>query len=301
MTKVCILNDTSRFHFGSATVMQQIFRSMENLDWQILASFFGNSFMFDRAEPLLDESLLERADVLVINGEGSIHHDSTMSLYLLDTIEKYRHKKICLVNTLWQEMSAASEEKLQHADLVIARDHESHRALSGFYRGSLHLAPDFSSRDIPPPVPMQDQGIVFGGFYWNQHAKTAGIAKSSIALRDMAETSVIDITRENWHVTVNKLRNAKLLVTGKFHEVMAANVARCPFLFCPVTTHKIELIGEFSGMRLKPLDLNLDKTRLSEAFEQAIADTDHFNRVFDGINSAAAAFPLERVLKSVLD
>jgi hypothetical protein len=300
MTRVAILNDTSRFHFGSAAVMGQIFKTMERLDWEITASFFGNSFMYEKREPLIDERLIEQSDVIVINGEGSVHHDQPMAVFLMDFIEKHRHKKVCLINTLWQHMGPESEEKLQHAALVVTRDHESYRALQKFYKGPLHLAPDLSSRDQPPLSPMADQGIVYGGFYWNQHARVAGIDKDRMALKALAEPTTIDITRENWHITVNKLRSSRLLVTGKFHEVMAAIVARCPFLFCPVSTHKIEMLGEFAGERLMPLDMHLTKQQYLAIFERAIADRVHFERIFDAVNGAATGFDIEACLSSVV-
>lgn len=299
MTRVSIVNDTSRFHFGSAAVMDHIFTSVDRLGWDIAASFFGNSFMYEKREPPIDESIIESSDVIIINGEGSIHHDWPMSVFLMDFIERYKHKKICLANTMWQDMSAASEAKLQNAALVIARDPESHREISRFFKGELHLAPDFSSRVKPPLSPMSDQGIVYGGFYWNQHAKMAGVAVKDLALKSLAENSVVDVTRDNWHVTVNKLRSSRLLVTGKFHEVMAAIVARCPFLFCPVSTHKIEILGEFGGgERLKPLDMNLSRQDYIDLFEVTIAEnTGQYDRIFDAVLGATRAFDFEEALR----
>lgn len=300
MTRVSIINDTSRFHFGSAAVMDHIFATVTRLGWEINASFFGNSFMYEKREPPIDEALIEQSDIIIINGEGSIHHDWPMAVFLMDFIERHKHKKICLANTMWQAMSPASAAKLQHAQLVIARDPESHREISTFYKGTLHLAPDFSSRVNPPLSPMDDHGIVYGGFYWNQHAKVAGLEGKDLALKALAEKSTIDITRENWHITVSKLRSSRLLVTGKFHEVMAAIVARCPFLFCPVSTHKIEILGEFGGgERLKPLDMRLSRQQYLDAFDRAISDKAHYDRIFDAVLGASRAFDLEAALKEL--
>jgi len=299
MTSVCILNDTTRFHLGSATVMGQIFKTMDRLGWQINASFLGNSFMFEKREPLIDEAIVERSDIIVINGEGSVHHDQPMAVFLMDFIARHRHKKVCLINTLWQHMGPESEAKLRHAAMVVARDPQSFRSIQRFYQGPLHLAPDLSSRDIPPLTPMADQGVLFGGFYWKQHAKVAGVDVETLALKAMASAPGIDLTREGWHLTVNKLRHARLLVTGKFHEVMAAIVARCPFVFCPVSTHKIEMLGEFAGERLVPLDMRLSRQQYPTVFDRAIADKDHYDRIFDAVLGASRAFDLEAALREV--
>ena len=299
MTKVCILNDTSRFHHGSGAVMDFIFRSVRTIGWQVTASYFGNSFMFEKGPPELDDAILSASDVILINGEGTIHHDSPMATFLLDTVERYRHKKICLVNTVWQEMSADNARKLRHVDLVVARDHRSYRDIANFYDGQLLLSPDFSFLNRPFHAPMRDQGILFGGFYWGQHAQESGIKGADMALRLLDRQNAVDITKESWHVVVNRLRSARLLVTGKHHDVMAACVARCPFLFCPIPTHKIEALGEYGGVDLRPIDMSLTADGYAALFERTIADRSAFNALFDGMDAAANAFDFEKTLLSI--
>jgi hypothetical protein len=298
-TKVVIFNDTSRFHHGSAAVMQTLFRTVERLGWTLSASFFGNSFIFEKAQPVYSEALVEDADIILINGEGTIHDDSPMAVFLFSIIEKYRHKKICLLNTLWQNIGPELTQKLAHVDLVVARDHASFDALSRVYQGPLYLTPDFSSRAVPPLATMVPQGILFGGFYWQQHGRAAGVAPNTIALKGMEGDGEIDITRENWHTVVNRLRHASLLVTGKHHDVMAAIVARCPFLFCPVKTHKIEALGRFAGIALLPVDMTLTESQYRDRFQQAIGMTGHYGQLFDAIDTANSAFDLEATLKAI--
>ncbi|MBL0373105.1 hypothetical protein JJB09_13805 [Rhizobium sp. KVB221] len=281
--------------------MEHIFRTIRSLEWNVLASFFGNTFMFEKSAPELDENILRQADVIVINGEGTIHHDSPMAVFLLDTIERFKDKKICLVNTVWQDISPAYAEKLKHIDLVVARDHRSYRSIASIYSGRLHIVPDFSYLNVPFHAPMADQGVLFGGFYWGQHASSSGLQPAQLALKQMDRTNNIDITKENWHVAVNRLRSARLLVTGKHHDVMAACVARCPFLFCPIPTHKISALGEFAGVELAPIDMSLSEQQYLEMFEETARNRDQFDALFDGMSSAARQFSLEKALLSVLD
>ena len=88
-------------------------------------------------------------------------------------------------------------------------------------------------------------------------------------------------------------------MTGKHHDVMAACVARRPFLFCPIPTHKIEALGEYGGVELAPLDMSLTAAQYQAAFERAAADTARFDRLFDGMQAAASAFDFEKTLLSI--
>ena len=67
-----------------------------------------------------------------------------------------------------------------------------------------------------------------------------------------------------------------------------------------MSTHKIEMLGEFAGEKLVPLDMRLTEAQYRAAFEAAIADRAHYERLFDAVNAATARFDLEASLKAVL-
>lgn len=300
MTGVSILNDTSRFHSGSAAVMDVIFRTIEQIGWSINASFFGNSFMFEQSAPELDHCVLERSDVLIINGEGSLHDDTPTACFLMETVNRYKDKKLVLLNCLWQNMSENSSAQLQHIDLVVAREPRSFATLNQLLPGKCYLCPDLSIKNVPPLAPMRPQGVLFGGFYWQQHARASAIPLERIALRNILSDNRISLTEEPWHVVVNRLRSADLLITGKHHEVLAACLARCPFLYCPIETFKIDALGEFTGTPLSPLDLSTCEQELVELMQRTIAESDSFLPFFDSVASASASFSLVNVLRSLV-
>ena len=85
---------------------------------------------------------------------------------------------------------------------------------------------------------------------------------------------------------VNRLRHARALLTGKHHEVMAACVARCPFVTPAIATHKIAGLGDYAGVTLPRVEPGCGRAAVLEALERAAADADGtFARLFDRLEA----------------
>tara|TARA_R110002049_G_scaffold23781_3_gene84434 strand:+ start:39306 stop:40241 length:936 start_codon:yes stop_codon:yes gene_type:complete len=73
------------------------------------------------------DAALNRAALVVINGEGTIHHDRASGRRLLEVGEAARDAKkaIALINTGWEANGPALTKMLRNFDLVAARDTRS--------------------------------------------------------------------------------------------------------------------------------------------------------------------------------
>ena len=63
--------------------------------------------------PKYDSRIFKIADAVIINGEGTMHHDAPLAKWYLDLILKAHHlkKKIFLINMVWQEMTLSKTLK----------------------------------------------------------------------------------------------------------------------------------------------------------------------------------------------
>jgi hypothetical protein len=278
--RAIIFNDTSRFHHGCAAVMRTLHREAAAAGLEIVESVYGNTWMLSRSYPVWRDASMAEADIIVVNGEGTMHDDARLAIFYLDeVIRKRGQRKVALVNSLWQRMSPRYAEVLAEADLVAVREPLSQAELG---LPSAAVMPDLSFYEQPLHSSLPAQGFVKGTFY-------------GPAFRDLALDATIDVAREDWSVVVNKLRHARAVLTGKHHEVMAACVARCPFVTTAVATHKIAGLGAYVGVDLPTVDPGADGAAVRAAL--ARAETDRvFARLFDRLEEVRAALRLRDLL-----
>lgn len=113
--KVVLLNDTSLYssHFGCQLVGQTFREQFKRTGMQLVASL---PKVFSIADV---EDLLSQADLLVINGEGSIHHGR--NTHLLELAERY---PTALMNCVFEDNPPIPAVK----SLIYATARESHSA-----------------------------------------------------------------------------------------------------------------------------------------------------------------------------
>lgn len=249
---------------------------------EITESVYGNTWRLSRSLPEWRPEAFEQADLIVVNGEGTMHDDSIMATFLLDEVMARRgDRRLAHVNSLWQNMSPRHAGTLAGADLVCVREPASHAALG--LRTAV-VMPDLSCYLRPPRSSLPDQGLLKGTFY-------------GPVFRKLELDGGIDVEREDWSVMVNKLRHARALLTGKHHEVMAACVARCPFVTVPLATHKIAGLGGYAGAELPQVRPGCGPRAARDALEQAAADRDGaYARLFDRLDEMCATIRLRDLL-----
>lgn len=104
--KVVIYNDTrerSRIHFGCQLVMESFLYQLNRVGIEVI----GTLNIEDVRKGNISYRLLDRADLVIVNGEGSLHHDRRNDL--VSIADKYPS---VLVNSLFQENKKIDAEAL---------------------------------------------------------------------------------------------------------------------------------------------------------------------------------------------
>lgn len=141
--KAFIFNDT-RFdnHHGCSMVMSAIFHALRLRKVVILATS-PVGYNWQRDELILEN--LSRSDVIIVNGEGSIHHNNP-NAYLLAEVAEYCRKiqKPChLINAVFDSNSLEIANKVRNFDSIYVREDLSKQELRTFNIDS-KVVPDLS-------------------------------------------------------------------------------------------------------------------------------------------------------------
>ena len=248
--KVYLLNDTTREegHLGCRTVIGNI---------KTLCAKNGMDIVFYDAEPPSeDESVdayadvLRKCDIVLFNGEGSLHDDAAANMYAKCRLAKELGKKVVLLNSVWQNNKKVVRN-LELFDLAAVRESRSYREMAPFCRVKPLVVPDlaFYGKVIAgrpdaavPPLVFTDSVKAssdrllrrlaqkyHGGFYRMQVSGEEGIPL---------------LTEE----AVSRWPEGTKLVTGRFHALVFAMKHGIPALALASNTHKIEGLLEDSGL-----------------------------------------------------
>ncbi|MFT5064800.1 MAG: hypothetical protein ACJAXK_001409 [Yoonia sp.] len=279
--KVVLLNDTdvNGHHFGCAKVMTNI---RTQLARRGITPEGSVKVSLDWREQ--NETLVETADLLIINGEGTLHHGSRRGRWLLEAAQAVKEAggKVALINALWQDNPADWTALVQDADILSCRDSRSMAALSlATGRKDVRFIGDLSMSEPLPTATVPRDGIVFGD---SVHAAiTARLAElcntipnaeivpvtSSLkfisphlkGLRKTARTVYAGLKQRrylsknasarflnNQDDYVTMLNTKALCVTGRFHAVCLAIATQTPFVAVNSNSWKIEALIEDIGL-----------------------------------------------------
>nr|WP_301332620.1 polysaccharide pyruvyl transferase family protein [Parerythrobacter lacustris] len=228
---------------------------------------------------------IDAADCVIVNGEGTIHHDRPAGQALLSAgpHARERGKRAYLLNATWQANSGESLRMLEAFDIVTVRESASDAEL---------VAHGFSPRRIPDLAlyhraaeSTARSGIAYGdsvqgpkalALYrqmWALGAEPLPIVQLSRAPMEMLrwlkryDPSVLallrpaharDALRASWqdyHAQVAdrdaftaRVAERELIVTGRFHMMIFALGASTPLLAVGSNTHKIEATLRDAGL-----------------------------------------------------
>ncbi|MGL6315388.1 hypothetical protein [Vibrio sp. WXL103] len=219
--KVVFVNDTSTFnnHFGCQLVGQTIREQISRVGMEITLTL-GLKFK------LTDEihNALSQADLVIINGEGCVHHGRNK--HLLDLAKRY---KCVLINCVYEKNP--EWEELNYFKYVSARESYSAREILKV-RAQCDVVPDviFASSYLNSfLVPKPNLDI---GFTDNVTDTSVGFGPKPKLIRD-------------YFVELSKY---KRLCIGRFHAVISAIVMEKPFSSWDSNTFKTRAMMEDIGI-----------------------------------------------------
>jgi len=295
-----VLNDTFvDRHHGCARVMSGLSNLLNTVDIGICC--YSPAHTDWRMDPNV-LAALDKADIIIVNGEGTLHHDSPQGDILLEIISVASNLKIpcALVNALWQDNGAAQIAKLSGFDLVYARDSFSNDQITGFGI-ACGYSPDLSFYDSYTPgrgesvgvgftdsvlprqtlqleearsaisgtiVPIQSSGSGMSAylkFIKNHMGRSDLLQPGGLARKVTLWTRFYRARLPGPTEMLRAIEKLELLVTGRFHACTAAVITETPFLALPSNSHKIEALVSDIGLQQWRVDERIPVDGLGRA------------------------------------
>ncbi len=243
MKKAILINDTSQeCHLGCVQVINNIEKLCEANLINIFARYTRHHIA-DNVRRDLKENI-KKADIIIINGEGSLHHHPRRNTRWFPIFLKMipDKKKTVLINTLWQDMGKLGEDikYLDKLNLISVRESLSYKNLLSIYPypDKVLLIPDLIFA-----TEIEEMKIGYGD---SVHHKIKDILKKK---KNFLPLSYIDrghyneirkVALPSLQAYINWLKSLDLYVTGRFHGVCISALAGIPFLALTSNSHKIE-------------------------------------------------------------
>lgn len=145
--------------------------------------------------------------------------------------------EVWLLNSVWQENDQKIGSFLKDVGVVSVREVDSRDDLIRRHGIQPSVFPDVSLlADVDETAEYRDlQGrVCMTDFYSKEFLSFVRITDG-----DMVRNTYIDMKRLEWSSLVRTLRSSSLLITGRHHAVMAACIARVPFVAVEGNSHKV--------------------------------------------------------------
>ena len=285
--KVYLFNDTSRSrHAGCKAVMRSLRAELGQFADIVATHTVGAT--------TIDAAAFANCDAVVVNGEGTIHHDSPRANFLMMALAcaQAAGKRTALVNALYQQERLSAPDVLSRLDFMSVREVRS-AALARRHGGCPWILADSAAdrQQLKPAQPLRAvSGVVRGG----THPKAP-----SATWLDTLDVQKVDVSVGTLDEIVATLKQADVYVTGQHHGVYAAALAGIPFVALTSNSHKIEGLIEWSGLPIPVVD---DELALPRALRFAMANRDLFERFsrFIGSQDVTRAGPLALALGATM-
>lgn len=279
--RVVLLNDTSAdLHHGCALVT----RTIEQLTGDNGLSIVARSRVHEdwRADAALRESMA-KASLILVNGEGTIHHDRPAGSILLEAGPWAAARGIpaALINATWQSNGPALLDALRSFALISVRESASAAEIAA--RGlSCRTVPDLAlwhdwpavqersgilvtDSVVPAVTAALDQlrtrvrgeplSLHYGSRSWRTHLSTLrrhGVGDTLALATNMRglHAAIAERRSETSNVTefMRRLASCRLLITGRFHAFILALATETPVLVAASNTHKIAATLRDAGL-----------------------------------------------------
>lgn len=281
MRKAVLLNDTRvDNHHGCSTVVDTIHSLAERSGIRITATAPAH------ANWRLDSSVIgaiDDSDVVIVNGEGTIHHDRPAGEALLAAAEyaRRRGKASALVNATWDTNGEAYSKMASMFSLVSVRESSSAKELAAAGVAA-RVVPDLALYPSSP-VASERCGVAFTDSVigsealeiyrrmWRLGAEPTSLLFGRKSARDYATSArrflkgspfkpgnflaaargaLTDRLSQNPNrqEILSLIASRELMVTGRFHMVILCLSAGTPFLAVESNTHKISSTLRDTGL-----------------------------------------------------
>lgn len=280
--KAVVLNDTRvDRHHGCDAVMGTILQLCRERGIEVIATAPAHRDWRRSAEIL---EAMTRADLVLVNGEGTIHHDRLAGRWLLEAGSWAREhgKASALINMTWQANSEEASHLLRSFDIVTVRESMSEAELNSLgvrcmRIPDLAVAPVWQERARGAAIGFTDSvlgarsaqlarlrrqmggetvSIFHGPRRWGDLPRavkrhlvgSGGGLLKSLALGFETALSERRAQIDDLSGFAAQIGELGLLVTGRFHALVIALATRTPFIAVASNSHKMEATVRDAGL-----------------------------------------------------
>ena len=255
--KIYLLNDTSMQHAGCKATMDALNDAL--VDHEVIYRQPVGMYK-------INEKALAECRWIVVNGEGTMHHDSGGQRFLMKALEEGQRvgKKTMLINSVWEKNKNTYDNVFKKIKFVSFREKISQMA-SPERVGVVYPDLAFNNEyvyDAKNSIQKIWKGNIFGGLAWSD-------------IMDKYEYRQV-VLNGTFQELINKMSSCKLYITGQYHGVILAIMSGTPFVPISANTHKIE--GLLQTARC-PVKVCRSAQEVNEGIEYAL----HNPQVFEAL------------------
>lgn len=270
-----ILNDTAtRYHHGCARVMRLLVAGLEREGFRISAR---SPARHDWTRDAAILSAMKAAQVIVINGEGTLHDGAEAGARLLSVTDHPARGTVpvALVNALYEQNPSTWDAQIAACALLSARDSKSAAALSQAAGRSVGWIVDLSLTAPADLLSGPRNGIIVGDSVRMDRRRLLANAAQRLGAEYLPTKTLRSALWRNgmarralWRVYngtfggpvppfemaadeaayLVRIAGAEGHVTGRFHAVCLSMLTGTPFLALASTTSKIETLLIDAGL-----------------------------------------------------
>jgi polysaccharide pyruvyl transferase WcaK-like protein len=241
-----LLNNTAAHHgyghFGTNAVTSVIISELQMRGISTLA--YANGL---RGVASLQDQLKVRPDLVVLNGEGTMHDNHERAIGLLLIAAHFHRSNIpcVLINTIWHRNTSFMATYLQAFDYISVRDSLSWQAITEVTRQNIQIVPDlFLASQIdrdPGRKTVSPYGVVDSADDRDCASLRAfaGDLGAPFYLMDSARPKN-DSSLHGTPATLQSVDDCEFWVTGRYHFALAALSAMRPFVALRTRVNKMQ-------------------------------------------------------------
>lgn len=255
--KIALFNDTGNFpHVGCLAVSNAHERLFADENIEIAYRFYVNElrelWCGSRSRTrtaLLSSAVIDAisgSDAIVVNGEGTIHHGGGLHLLAILDLAIELGKGAFLINATLQEIPEY-QDVLSRLDDLVVREWYSAEYASSLGAKSRVVADSILEADFYDGIDLlyKDKIVLTDCHHTRQDVYKIFNIISEILEDDVIRFPLESRERvEDWKETLRKFRAAKLVITGRYHGIYLAAMARTKFIALPSNSWKVPAVLE---------------------------------------------------------
>ena len=258
MLKALVLNDTrGTGHVGCLMVMQELLRACHVSGIEVSQSFKTGTRFLNKMH-----YALTNCDLVIINGEGTMHHDQSAALLLAEAAEQVNRvgTPMVLINTVWQQNNILNQ-MLPLLSLTCARESFSAKSIAKM-GCNVRVVPDLVFNYNPcdifnyPRVPKEsivvlddvrpDLSLLLARYAFKKRVPFIRMGsrpslRSFDSILDWGIPFLLGGCKSQLKLEqLSVIRDAQIIITGRFHGACLAILAGRPFVSVSSNSYKIE-------------------------------------------------------------